>query len=91
VRLIGLVDEPRHRLYPIDGTVTATLVDDADGAPLTGAVDLPMPLDGATTGAATEYRGVIPSSVHARRRPVRDGAGARRRLARRTARSRNAS
>jgi hypothetical protein len=63
VRLIGLVDEAATPpSYPIDAAVTATIVDEAD-ASITGAVDLPMLLDGATSGAATEYRGPVPASV----------------------------
>jgi hypothetical protein len=61
VRLVGLVDEDTGA-YPIDATVTATITED-DGTPIAGAVNLPMPLDGTTSGEDTEYRGDVPASV----------------------------
>lgn len=48
--------------YPVNATVTCTIVDAAE-APVANGNAIAMPYVAGTTGEATEYRGVVPATV----------------------------
>jgi hypothetical protein len=64
ITLTGLKDTVTGD-YPTDATVTATLYPSSSTTPVGGAENLVLAYVPTTTGAATQYRGVIPASVAA--------------------------
>lgn len=60
--LTGYQDVKDSVNWPVDATVTVTVVDAAEAVVANGNA-IAMPYIAGTTGADTEYRGVIPSTV----------------------------